>query len=615
MNRIFPNWDQIEKFRQPLTDGEKALALFLDDNLHSSWQIYVQPHLNGDKPDIVILNPKIGVVIFEVKDWNADLYYSKMGYYFDKESNNSRKIWQFFVKSSRGEQQIPSPVSQVSRYRDNLLGIYLPSIGEAIDKNSNELAPFKTAIYFHNATTKQAKSLVDVKPKRCAVFGSDSLRPDRLIEVVTDCKRVSSKFMREDWADKIQFFLKPPFHTVEQGMPLKLSSTQQRHAQPDPGKHQRLRGVAGSGKTLVLAQRTASLASQGKRVLVVYFNITLGAYIRDHIARARYGFGWDLVDIIHFHGFCKNYLSENDERWPQGDVEHVMNELVPTLVKRTVRSGKNAKLRCYDAVLVDEGQDFCRSWYDTLCCFLNDSDEFLLVRDERQNIYARDPDWADTQVGTEIKTKFRGQWRVLETTYRLQLPLIRQVRRFASEFLKSESQELRQAENRQTAFEFASPRLIWREIANFNDACHALVRGALWLMEKQGVHPQDIVILTTNHYEGETIVEAFAECGMQANHVFGGGDSDQSRYNKRSFQMGDGRIKICTVHSFKGWELVNVLLLTPEEDYQEAESTEDLDKLMYTAITRARQNLIVYNRHPRYREYGKGWPSGWKQEN
>jgi hypothetical protein len=44
----------------PLTKGEKALAKFLYENLSDNWEIYVQPFLNGDRPDIVILNPQKG---------------------------------------------------------------------------------------------------------------------------------------------------------------------------------------------------------------------------------------------------------------------------------------------------------------------------------------------------------------------------------------------------------------------------------------------------------------------------------------------------------------------------------------------------------------------------
>lgn len=53
-NRLYPNWDEIEKFHNPLTDGEERLARFLDDKLPKEWRIFVQPYLNGSQPDIVI---------------------------------------------------------------------------------------------------------------------------------------------------------------------------------------------------------------------------------------------------------------------------------------------------------------------------------------------------------------------------------------------------------------------------------------------------------------------------------------------------------------------------------------------------------------------------------
>lgn len=380
----------------------------------------------------------------------------------------------------------------------------------------------------------------------------------------------------------------------------------------------------------MLAQRAANLASQGKRVLVVYYNITLGHYIRDHIQRARYGFSWERIDIIHFHKFCQNFLNENDVPWPLGEGDYVMTEEVPALVKTTLLSGKNAKDRRYDAILIDEGQDFSRSWYEVLCLFLTANDELLLVRDERQNIYARDPGWADSQRASDIKTRFRGPWRELNNTYRLQLPLVQQMQRFADEFLADQPQRLVHNVGTQAVFEFATPKLVWREIEDDEESYQTVLRGAEWLARHESVHPQDIVILTANHEEGATIVKALEEKGFSVNHVFGytkgqdGSDGSTfgndrfrkslSRRNKKSFQMGDGRIKVSTIHSFKGWELLNVLILIPSEAEYEGESLEELDKLIYTALTRARLNVIVYNRHPRYRSFGSTWSSSWNRQ-
>jgi len=85
--------------------------------------------------------------------------------------------------------------------------------------------------------------------------------------------------MQKEWADEILFWLKPPFHSLEQIQNFELTPEQKEHAEPQPG-HFRLRGAAGSGKTLIVAFRAAKLASQGFNVLVITYNITLWHYIK-----------------------------------------------------------------------------------------------------------------------------------------------------------------------------------------------------------------------------------------------------------------------------------------------------------------------------------------------
>jgi hypothetical protein len=61
--RIFPTWAQISELRQPPTPGELALAHHLDSELPADWEIFVQPYMNGDRPDIVVLNKQRGLVV------------------------------------------------------------------------------------------------------------------------------------------------------------------------------------------------------------------------------------------------------------------------------------------------------------------------------------------------------------------------------------------------------------------------------------------------------------------------------------------------------------------------------------------------------------------------
>jgi hypothetical protein len=600
-NRIKPSWEQIREFKNPLTPGELRLAEYLDQVLHQEWEIFVQPFWNGDRPDLVILNPEIGLMIFEVKDWQPGLYHFEDELIINRHGKQQTRR-KYFVSVANGKQQIPGPVKQVERYRENLVNLYLPRVGEEIDQNPKKLVAFRIGLYFHKMTTGQAQELVPVDHKRCSVFGYDCLAQDFLDQIVPDWNRKSSLAMQPDWVDDIRFWLTPPFHSLEQGQILKLSEEQKRHVEPASHQHQRLRGVAGSGKTLVVAHRAASLAEQGKRVLVVTYNITLWHYIRDHVSRARKNFHWDLIEFTHFHGLCRNYLSENDIPWPSGGDgnDNFFTETVPRIVMDAIKTGKNDYSREYDAILIDEGQDFEKLWYHILSELLTDNDELLLVVDERQNLYRRNLSWIDAMEGT----RFRGRWRELKESYRLPPPLIEKANLFATQFLGGEGITPVPAQ-----LELFVPHLVWKNIQTEGiEQLEPLAWEAFDLLtRKQKIHPQDIVFLVPSHQEGWDLVDLFKSHGVESNHVFE--DEERSHHHKKSFWMGDSRLKISTIHSFKGWELQNVVLLTPINVLPDDAS---LDRVIYTAITRSRQNLIIFNRHARYTAYGESWPHEWE---
>ena len=56
---IDPPKNQWQQLPTPLTDGERAVyTLFHDsDNFALEWEMYIQPYLNGLRPDLVFLNP------------------------------------------------------------------------------------------------------------------------------------------------------------------------------------------------------------------------------------------------------------------------------------------------------------------------------------------------------------------------------------------------------------------------------------------------------------------------------------------------------------------------------------------------------------------------------
>src|SRR5687768_16299245 len=138
-NRLFPNWEHLNSSNNPLTEGERALINYLDKNLpqddswtvdkkmadYKGWLIFAQPFLNGTRPDIIIYNPFVGLVIYEVKDWKVEPY----EWIKDHDGKTS-----LFVNDDRGKYPIKSPIKQVEHYKEKIIGQLVPIIGEQIDK-------------------------------------------------------------------------------------------------------------------------------------------------------------------------------------------------------------------------------------------------------------------------------------------------------------------------------------------------------------------------------------------------------------------------------------------------------------------------------------------------
>lgn len=66
---------------------------------------------------------------------------------------------------------------------------------------------------------------------------------------------------------------------------------------------------------------------------------------------------------------------------------------------------------------------------------------------------------------------------------------------------------------------------------------------------------------------------------------------EKIRKNKRfHFNMNSGFMKLSTVHSFKGWEIKTLFLIIDKE----SESLNE--EIIYTGLTRCRENLIIINK-------------------
>jgi superfamily I DNA and RNA helicase len=124
-------------------------------------------------------------------------------------------------------------------------------------------------------------------------------------------------------AKQLSFFDDEPADTLQTAIPqvLKVMDLQQEQLARSLGEgHRVIHGVAGSGKTLILAYRCQHLAEAMQTVLC--FNVALTSRLRKSIGLASPTLmeekGLDkLVTVRHFHGWCTEVLKQH--RLPRTD--------------------------------------------------------------------------------------------------------------------------------------------------------------------------------------------------------------------------------------------------------------------------------------------------------
>ena len=157
--------------------------------------------------------------------------------------------------------------------------------------------------------------------------------------------------------------------------------------------HRLLRGVAGSGKTIVLICRVRHLLAQHPdwRILVVCDNRAPAGFLHRTIGDKR-------VEVSTFDAWCgssSGWPTSTCPSRPAGDSGGMIFwvETVPKLLSQAFDEGR-VPTGAYQAILVDEGQDFADTWYRVLLRALDpEANRLFIALDSSQNIDRRCISW------------------------------------------------------------------------------------------------------------------------------------------------------------------------------------------------------------------------------
>ena len=526
---VVPALGELPSLPTKLNDGEHAVLDALT-RLEPGWHVFVQPRLAMAQPDFVAVHAEHGVWVIEVKDWNPDAYRSEPA---------RRHRWIEVFNGERWVQRV-SPLKQVRAYQETFRDRFFVDQAGAWTASDG----LRVLLVLPGFTDQQAEVLLGGFPM---VTGSG------LADLSARIESEDGAGLPPEQVQDLLRWLDEPENVSDQRLSLTLSKEARMVADnPSGARVRRVRGPAGSGKSLGLAARAIALADEGKSVLVVSFNITLVHYLHDLCARAarhRHMTRWQYsVSMTHFHGLLRDLVAQTVERCPEGQSWEpwAIDEL-----GRCYAEG-DADLPTYDAILVDEGQDFELDWWTFLRSHLLRPDgEMLLVVDRTQNLFHR-ANWTDASIAGG---GFSGKWTKLKGTYRMPVDLVPIVSEYAETFLRQPDLDLPSVQTDHPALTEAHEptRRTWVNVAPEDIVARTV--GEVWALvrDENGLSPSDIVLLT-DHEIGLEVVRALQDSGCDAFSIFSRPGTEARRRLKRAFWAGRPGVKGCTVHSFKGWE-------------------------------------------------------------
>ncbi len=524
---LIPEIEQVKASKQKPTNGEIALLEFLGGHFGDQAEVYSQPCFNGDRPDVVVMDKTRGIIIVEVKDWNLQSY-----------SVDARNRW--YLKSN--QHQVNSPFQQAFAYKKNFFDIHVNGLLEKGIENHNFYRIIETYVYFHGSTKQDISNLyqfhldklndssahneaeyrngkitfesyeatrLTIKRKKFT-FETDlshALYSEKLPKISFPLAGKSILF-QDDVYKEFKRLLNPPYHYASEGKPFKYSEKQLKLIESSEGARSKICGLAGSGKTVVLAGRAVNAHRRhGGRVLIMTFNITLCSYIHDKISAVREDFPWREFDLSNYHRFLTIALNnsgiaieipeelqyDGPDLCTGGSVAKKREEFLEKNYYSNEKLFANAEIRTkYKTILIDEIQDYKPEWIKIVrSFFLEEEGEMILFGDEKQNIYGRA---LDGERRSKVVEGF-GEWKKLTRSFRYKetSPVIPLIDAFQRSFLR-DKYELDEDESFQLNLTHVGIHACG---VYDNDHLDLLASQIIDVAKMNDIHPNDISIISS----------------------------------------------------------------------------------------------------------------------
>lgn len=389
-----------------ITHGpEKAVAKALLAGLDDEWLIYYSyswvqagpKRLQEGEADFVLLHPRWGLLVVEVKGGRVE---------FDP----ADQLWR---QNSRVMKE--SPFVQAQRNLYAILDRIHNTRPLSAPPGKRLRCPYGYAVALPDS---RASGTAPPGGHDSILLDADSLA--RAGEILHHALRkwggeqtpapMPAEYYQAVRAGVLSTFRLAPSLAAElrgEGEALIRLTTQQAEALEGLYENQRvlIEGVAGSGKTLLALERARAYSREGKHVLVVCYNKNLAEHL-NRLAKD------ERITIRHFHGLAADVCLKAFHRFevPKGAGQKFWVEQVPQMMQDAL--DELPKFR-FDAIIIDEGQDFYEDWFIVLEDFhRNPLGPLYIFYDRAQNVYGASLRFPDHQTRYKLGKNCRNTKRI-----------------------------------------------------------------------------------------------------------------------------------------------------------------------------------------------------------
>lgn len=559
------------------TPGESRVFDAFGKHLSKHWYIWFDLGLGNTEiyPDFTLVHPQHGLLVLEVKDTRFDGLV---------ELNKDR----FRTRSG----SIRNPIIQARQY-----------VLTVVNRVRNDSTPFGYGVVFPYITRKELEQPVNgvlltdlIDPK--LIITKDELNDgnieQRLVAMFPSAAKHKQMSMSE--FDALRSIIDPSivvpnrYQTLASGeqAPATLSLVQERAAKSVGEGHRLMHGIAGSGKTLVMLYRAKLIARMNPswKVLFLCWNRALITYLEQvYESISMEGQGGN----VEFRSY-NSWLTKLSFAHGLGHFTSSSGNAHDGALMRTQELLDRQPTMRYDAILIDEGQDFHEDFYRLIVQHLNpETNSLLICYDHAQNLYRRTVSWK--KLGVQVQGKRPIRFDVagdsLEKNYRN----TREVIRFAM-LLYNDAVPTKNADDTESTITELGATGETGPMPEFRMALERKEEIGMvldWIEEclKAGVPLHDIMILYPKRYAPtfnleRDLLPALKRRGIP--YVWLAQDSS----TKKEFDLSEPAVKVSTIYSGKGMDYESVAAIACdliEDDEPEA--------LLYVSATRARRHLLM----------------------